>query len=93
MIWLLRVLIIGTISMAGDRLFNQDQATSAQRNTQTNKKSSRAGRKSSPSTRRPSTIPSPIQARSSQPAPKRSSRSAAQRPAHEPTYHPAAFSE
>ena len=93
MIWLLRVLIIGTISMAGDRLFNQNQATGSRRSTQTYKKSSRAGRKPSPLTRRPAVKPSPIQARSSQPAPKRSSRSAAQRPAHEPTYHPVAFSE
>jgi len=93
MIWLLRVLIIGTISMAGDRLFNQDQASSAQRSTQTHKNSSRAKRKPAPLTRRPSVKPSPVQARASQPAPKRSSRSAAEHPAIEPTYHPVALSD
>ena len=88
MIWLIRVLIIGTISMAGDRLFHEGQASSVQQRRRTNKSSSQSRRKSSPFTRRPSTNQNPVQARSSQPSPKQSSRSEPQSSSLEPTYHP-----
>ena len=91
MIWLIRVLIIGTISMAGERLFNQDRAPSTNRRAHTSNSSGRSKRKASPFTRRPAPTPRPVQARSSQPAPKRNSRSLPQAP--EPTYHPVSFSD
>ncbi len=91
MIWLIRVLIIGTISMAGERLFNQDRVSSTQRRPQTSKSTSRSKRKAAPPSRRPAPSTSPVQARSSQPAPRRNSRSDPQAP--EPTYHPVSFSD
>ena len=91
MIWLIRVLIIGTISMAGERLFNQDRAPSSNRRAHTSNSSGRSKRKASPFTRRPAPTPRPVQARSSQPAPKRNSRSLPQAP--EPTYHSVSFSD
>jgi len=93
MVWLIRVLIIGTISMAGDRLFHEGQTASVQqRRKPATSSSSRSRRKPSPFTRRPSTKQSPVQARSSQPSLKRSSRSEPRRSSQEPSYHPVSFS-
>ena len=93
MIWLIRVLIIGTISMAGDRLFNQDRASSVPQRSHTNKSTARSKRKAAPFSRRPTPTPKPVQAHASQPVPKRNSRSDTQRFSQEPTYHPVAFSD
>ena len=94
MVWLIRVLIIGTFSVAGDRLFSQDNAR-ASRSTSTARPISRpqtsSSRVSSNATLRPaSSLPRPIS----------SYRPAAPKPqpqqttnAHpEPTYHNMSFS-
>jgi hypothetical protein len=91
LVWLIRVLIIGTISVAGERLFTQDdhrvrmnplhvQRSSASRSSQQRSRS-RSSSSSSSSRRRPSYRPAP--------KPSASSRSRKQsRP--EPTYEPVA---
>jgi hypothetical protein len=88
MVWLIRVLIIGTISMAGDRLFHDGQAASVQQRRRSARSSSRSQRKPAPFSRRPTTQQNPVQARASQPSPKGSSRSEHRRTSPEPTYHP-----
>ncbi len=92
MIWLIRVLIIGTISMAGERLFNQDRTASPRQHAPT-KSPARSKRKQSPRSRHPMPAHRPVQAHSAQPAPKRISRSESPRPVQEPTYHPVSFGD
>lgn len=84
MVWLIRVLIIGTISVAGDRLFSQAQLASSKRRS-SRRSSSRRSRSSRSSSRRT------VRASSFKPAPKRSSQSENQRSKREPTYHPISF--
>ncbi len=84
MIWLIRVLIIGTFSLAGDRLFSTDQQ--GLRNTP------RPLTQSVQSTLRPaSTLNRPSNAAAFRPAPK--SAQQASFGAAEPTYHNVSFSE
>lgn len=85
MVWLIRVLIIGTFSIAGDRLFSQaDQparARSSSRSTSTKRKSTSTARPSYNRSRQQNSV----QAQGSyRPAPK------SNRP--EPTYHPVSAS-
>lgn len=76
MVWLVRVLIIGTFSMAGERLFNMDAAIGVKRPLSTQKRR--------PATRTPAR---PISRSAARPAPKIAS--ASRRSTHsEPTYHP-----
>jgi hypothetical protein len=82
MVWLIRVLIIGTISVAGDRLFSQAHVSSSKRRSSSRRSSNRRSRSSS---RRA------VRASSFQPAPKTSQRSDNERTSREPTYHPISF--
>lgn len=81
MVWLIRVLIIGTISVAGDRLFSQARLGTAKRSS----RSSRSYSRSSSKSRRA------VRASSFNPVPKQSNRSENQRSEREPTYHPISF--
>jgi hypothetical protein len=96
MVWLIRVLIIGTISMAGDRLFSQGQIST------TTRKSKSSRRVNNPSTRRKHqrsiqpfnnsrspTVRRGLNASSYQPAPKPASPYRSQsNPSQEPQYTP-----
>jgi len=83
MVWLIRVLIIGTISTAGDRIFSQDRLATAKRSSRSRRSSSR---------RRTSTSRRAVRASSFTPAPKSSSsRDQDQSQQREPTYHPISF--
>jgi hypothetical protein len=67
MVWLIRVLIIGTFSLAGDRLFSQDSRrsySSPRPQTQTSRATS------SPALRPASSLPRPANSTFSRPAPK-----------------------
>lgn len=79
MVWLIRVLIIGTFSVAGDRLFSQSDTRQPSRST--------------PRPGQPQTLPNPLviptQASSFKPAPKVEPQTThAGYPRSEPTYHP-----
>ncbi|MBT3390922.1 MAG: hypothetical protein HN413_10995 [Chloroflexi bacterium] len=94
MVWLIRVLIIGTISIAGDRIFSQSNMRTSQRST---KKS--ATRKSSSNrpqqwnnNRRSTTTTQGVRARSFSPAPKQTY-SDGDFASQEPTYHPVSFAD
>jgi hypothetical protein len=82
MVWLIRVLIIGTISVAGDRLFSQAHVSSSKRRSSSRRSSSRRSR---------STSRRAVRASSFQPAPKTNQRSENERSSREPTYHPISF--
>jgi len=86
-VWLIRVLIIGTFSVAGDRLFSQDDSPTAYRGLQMRSPTVRSqpqniNRKPRPSTNynRPS--------QKQRPATQTSFRPSANRSRPEPTYHP-----
>ncbi len=81
MVWLIRVLIIGTISVAGDRLFSQARLGTAKRSSRSRRSYSRSSSKS----RRA------VRASSFNPVPKQPNRSENQRSEREPTYHPISF--
>jgi hypothetical protein len=87
-VWLIRVLIIGTFSVAGDRIFSQDDSPSAYRGLQMRSSTARSQpqniqRKPRTNTnyRRPSTP-------KRKPATQTSFRPSAKRSRPEPTYHP-----
>jgi hypothetical protein len=94
MVWLIRVLIIGTFSLAGDRLFTTDRAA-AQRNNSMVRPSQQSNPQ--PVLRPASQISRPATSNAAayrQPAPKPAA--AAQQTSFtrpEPTYHPVNFSE
>ena len=96
MVWLSRVLIIGTISVAGDRLFSQaDVRTRRQANT-TNKRSASQpkpfGSRLSKLRRNVSTAPHSSAQSSYRPAPKPEPTYEPDYGVQEPTYHPVSFS-
>jgi len=105
MVWLIRVLIIGTISMAGDRLFNQTKVrrsssrSSTSRKPQTRTKSRPAQQRSTGNLRPLSNRSTPVRrgvsaAPSYRPAPKPQPQPT-QEPEYEsmePTYSPVSFS-
>ncbi len=106
MVWLIRVLIIGTISIAGDRLFSQADAKTARRtNTaqssyQKNNRSSTQTRRQQPGTAINRSLPvrRGVSASSYQPAPKPQTtfeRDTSQEPEYtpidQPTYTPVSF--
>ena len=81
MVWLIRVLIIGTFSVAGDRLFSQADSSPHAQSVPVMHRSDTSGRPSQaqPVSIRPLSKPSPESARQPQARP-------------EPTYHPAGMS-
>jgi hypothetical protein len=99
MVWLIRILIIGTFSVAGDRLFSQDKARSSQsysRSSSTRRTTSKTtsrpqtSRASSTATLRPaSSLPRPVSTYRKA-APKPQPRQETYRSA-EPTYHNMSF--
>jgi hypothetical protein len=84
-VWLIRVLIIGTFSVAGERIFSQDDSPSARRGLPTRARANKTPirrRATTPSYNRPASNRSQPAAQTSfRPAPKASARP-------EPTYHP-----
>jgi hypothetical protein len=101
MVWLIRVLIIGTISVAGDRIFSQanistargrSQRPSSQRSKPNNNRgrTANSNRRSVPVGRAVGARPAQS-ARSFNPAPKQSFSAESDYAAQEPTYHPASF--
>jgi len=102
MVWLIRVLIIGTISMAGDRLFSQAAARTPRRKS--SRSSSSSNRRSRSSTIRPlrssTSVRRGVSASSYQPSPKPQSQyrqepQSSTEPEYtplEPTYSPVSFS-
>ncbi len=95
MVWVIRVLIIGTFSVAGDRLFTQGNTrTHASRPSVFNRSAATTRRSEQPSTvsARPAANLSsrPAVQSSFRPAPRTASQEQANRP--EPTYHPASMS-
>ena len=96
MVWLSRVLIIGTISVAGDRLFSQSDVQ-IQRQTNTAKKRSVSqpkpfGSRLSKLRRNVSTAPHSSTQSSYRPAPKPEPTYEPDYGVQEPTYHPVSFS-
>jgi hypothetical protein len=96
MVWLSRVLIIGTISVAGDRLFSQADAQT-RRQTRTAKKRSVSqpkpfGSRMSKLRRNVSASPQHSEQSSYRPAPKPEPTYEPDYGVQEPTYHPVSFS-
>ncbi len=85
MVWLIRVLIIGTISVAGDRIFSQTNLTSGRRVRKTTTTRSRTAT----SSRRGVSATRGVSARSFRPAPK--VEYVENEYSQEPTYHPVSF--
>jgi hypothetical protein len=101
MVWLIRVLIIGTISMAGDRLFSQAKFRQPRTSRKTEQVSSnRTNNQTQSRTLRPlsntgsSTIRRGLRSSSYRPAPKPDSEftTDSEYKTIEPTYHPVSFS-
>lgn len=98
MVWLIRVLIIGTISVAGDRIFSQANLSAArgrtQRKSNSRPKSSYNRGRTTTSNRRSTPVGRAVGARPSRsfsPAPKQSYSSESDYSSQEPTYHPVSF--
>jgi hypothetical protein len=88
MVWLIRVLIIGTFSLAGDRLFSQDSRRSYS-SSSARPQQSQASRATSTASLRPaSSLPRPANNTFSRPAPKPQGSYSPP----EPTYHNMSFS-
>jgi hypothetical protein len=85
MVWLIRVLIIGTFSLAGDRLFTTDEQRYRSGTRLPSHALSQSGMRPASSLNRPAT------STSFRPAPKPVQQTSFNRP--EPTYHNASFSE
>ena len=103
MVWLSRVLIIGTISVAGDRLFSQaDYRVSTQSRPRTNTLSPRKknltnsqpkpfGNRFNKTSRNVSAAPNPSSTPNYRPAPKPEPTYESDYGIQEPTYHPVSF--
>jgi len=87
MVWLIRVLIIGTISVAGDRLFSQSERSVQPKRT-TRKTTTRSKPTRSIGNLRSPTVRRGVNASSYRPAPKPDSQDEAGYAPMEPTYHP-----
>ena len=87
MVWLIRVLIIGTFSVAGDNLFSTGDRRAYQ-NRGSFQQSSRPLSSQSPSLRSASSLPRPA-SQTFRPAPKPASQTTYNNP--EPTYHNVSF--
>lgn len=97
MVWLIRVLIIGTFSLSGDRLFTTARQSQGYRPSMrpTNQPvSSAAALRPASTLSRPNSVPSGVGAASSyRPSPKPSAQQGTPFVRPEPTYHNASFSE
>ncbi len=101
MVWLIRVLIIGTISVAGDRIFSQDNLVKSksrpQRKSNSRPKASYNRGRATSSNRRANPVGRAVGASqaspssSISPAPKQSYSSDSDYGPQEPTYHPVSF--
>jgi hypothetical protein len=89
MVWLIRVLIIGTISVAGERIFSQASFSNARGRTQRVNRSRTTSRASS-SNRRSKPVGRAVGARPFSPAPK-PTYGESNTTSQEPTYHPVSF--
>ena len=87
-VWLIRVLIIGTFSVAGERIFSQDDSPSARRGLQMNFSSAASKPKPQPRRSRPAPTYSRPASTNRRPANQTSFRPSANRNRPEPTYHP-----
>lgn len=87
-VWLIRVLIIGTFSVAGERIFSQDDSPSARRGLQMNFPSTVSKPKPQPRRSRPAPTYSRPASTNRRPASQTSFRPSANRNRPEPTYHP-----
>jgi len=87
-VWLIRVLIIGTFSVAGDRIFSQDDSPSAYRGLQMRTSSSRSQPQNIQRKPRTSTSYSRPATSNRRPATQTSFRPSTNRSRPEPTYHP-----
>ncbi len=93
MVWLIRVLIIGTISVAGDRIFSQAHLRSARsgaRKQTTRRPSPHNQRQPATGNRRANPVGRAVGARSFSPAPK-PAYSDPDYSSQEPTYHPTPY--
>ena len=97
MVWLIRILIIGTFSVAGERLFSQDKARSSRSYSRSSSGRGTTSRSTSrPQTSRASSTAT-LRPASSLPRPSSTYRSAAPKPRQEsfsraePTYHNVSF--
>ena len=86
-VWLIRVLIIGTFSVAGERIFTQDDSPSAKRGLQMNFLSSQTQTKAARKPRKSPGYSRPAAPRR-KPASQPSFRPSSNRNRPEPTYHP-----
>lgn len=93
MVWLIRVLIIGTISVAGDRIFSQSSIGASTRRPRTSNTRSTSRSRSRPANnnRRSNPVGQAVRASSFKPAPK-PTYSDSEHVSQEPTYHPVSFS-
>jgi hypothetical protein len=90
-VWLIRVLIIGTFSVAGERLFSQDDSPAARRSFPLKAATSQTRTSSRSSSTRRAPKPRPSYSRpasSRRPATQKSFRPASKPNRPEPTYHP-----
>ena len=87
-VWLIRVLIIGTFSVAGDRIFSQDDSPTAKKGLQVSFSSGSS--RSMASRQKPRTTPAYSRPRpsTSRPVSQPSFRPSQSRQRQEPTYHP-----
>jgi hypothetical protein len=101
MVWLIRVLIIGTISVAGDRLFSQAELRSARNSRRSIQNTASASSNARPqpkpfgaraSTLRRGVSAAPTTTSSYRPAPKPEPSYEPEYTSNEPTYHPVSFS-
>ena len=88
MVWLIRVLIIGTFSLSGDNLFSTAEVGAAQSQRPVMQQP-RPVASSQPISRPASSLPRPVQAQSYRPAPNPTPSTQYDRP--EPTYHNMSF--
>jgi hypothetical protein len=91
MVWLIRVLIIGTFSLAGDRLFSTDRASQGHRPS--HRPLNQPVSTSTATLRPASALQRPSNAAAFRPAPKQPAQQSTFTPRPEPTYHNASFSE
>ena len=88
-VWLIRVLIIGTFSVAGERIFSQDDSPTARKGLQMSFTAQQPRRTAPKQKSRPSpTYSRPTNRSTRRPASQPSFRPASKRSRPEPTYHP-----
>lgn len=95
MVWLIRVLIIGTISMAGDRLFSQSNTRTARSSQKTNQRVANRSNRTLGNTRATSVRRGANASSSYRPSPKPEAKYSSE-PSYEsvePTYSPVSFSD